>query len=132
MRPDLNATLRPPRLSPVSYAALILHVTIATFAVELKDGLKLEVLNSIDCTRKTKSGDGIHMHYRGTLEDGTVFDSSYERGDPLRFTLGQGEVIKGWDEGLLDMCVGEERKLTIPPDVCCRAILSRFHAHRRS
>ena len=55
------------------------------------------------------------MHYRGTLTNGNKFDSSYDRGDPLNFTVGQGQVIKGWDEGLLGMKVGEKRKLTIQP-----------------
>jgi FK506-binding protein 2 len=59
----------------------------------------------------------IHVHYRGTLEsDGSEFDASYNRGQPLSFTVGQGQVIKGWDQGLLDMCPGEKRKLTIQPD----------------
>ncbi|XP_044354628.1 peptidyl-prolyl cis-trans isomerase FKBP15-2-like [Triticum aestivum] len=52
---------------------------------------------------------------KGTLTDGSVFDSSYDnRGDPFEFTLGNGQVIKGWDQGLLVMCVGEKRKLRIP------------------
>jgi FK506-binding protein 2 len=59
----------------------------------------------------------IHVHYRGTLQsDGSEFDASYNRGQPLSFTVGQGQVIKGWDQGLLDMCPGEKRKLTIQPD----------------
>jgi FK506-binding protein 2 len=70
-----------------------------------------------DCTRKTVPGDKINVHYRGTLEsDGSEFDASYNRGQPLSFTVGQGQVIKGWDQGLLDMCPGEKRKLTIQPD----------------
>lgn len=68
-----------------------------------------------DCDRKTKSGDKLSMHYTGTLyTDGSKFDSSVDRGTPFDFTLGQGQVIKGWDQGLLNMCVGEKRKLTIP------------------
>lgn len=56
------------------------------------------------------------MHYKGYLNDAakTVFDSSYERGQPFDFTLGQGQVIRGWDAGLVGMCVGEKRKLKIP------------------
>ncbi len=52
---------------------------------------------------------------QGALTDGTVFDSSYKRGDPISFTLGKGQVIKGWDQGIAGMCVGEKRKLRIPP-----------------
>ncbi|KAK3715180.1 Peptidyl-prolyl cis-trans isomerase fpr2 [Vermiconidia calcicola] len=58
------------------------------------------------------------MHYRGTLEaDGSEFDASYNRNQPLSFHLGKGQVIKGWDQGLVDMCPGEKRKLTIQPEL---------------
>ena len=57
------------------------------------------------------------MHYRGTLQhDGSEFDASYKRNQPLDFTVGQGQVIKGWDDNLMGMCVGDKRKLTIPPE----------------
>uniref|UniRef100_A0A090XCG9 peptidylprolyl isomerase n=1 Tax=Ixodes ricinus TaxID=34613 RepID=A0A090XCG9_IXORI len=62
------------------------------------------------CDTKARKGDVLHMHYKGTLEDGTEFDNSYKRGDPLSFTLGSGQVIRGWDQGLLAMCAGEKRK----------------------
>jgi FK506-binding protein 2 len=79
--------------------------------------LNIEVTHAAECTRKTVAGDSINVHYRGTLEsDGSVFDESYKRGQPLTFTVGQGQVIKGWDQGLLDMCPGEKRKLTIQPE----------------
>ena len=54
---------------------------------------------------------------QGTLTDGTKFDSSRDRGTPFDFTLGAGQVIKGWDQGLLGACVGEVRKLQIPPSL---------------
>ncbi|EOX93805.1 hypothetical protein QUC31_004302 [Theobroma cacao] len=66
------------------------------------------------CEFQAHKGDKIKVHYRGKLTDGTVFDSSFERGDPIEFELGSGQVIKGWDQGLLGMCVGEKRKLKIP------------------
>ncbi|ONM56156.1 Peptidyl-prolyl cis-trans isomerase [Zea mays] len=66
------------------------------------------------CSIQAHKGDKVKVHYRGKLTDGTVFDSSYERGDPIEFELGTGQVIKGWDQGLLGMCVGEKRKLKIP------------------
>uniref|UniRef100_A0A0C9S0M7 peptidylprolyl isomerase n=1 Tax=Wollemia nobilis TaxID=56998 RepID=A0A0C9S0M7_9CONI len=66
------------------------------------------------CDIQAHKGDRIKVHYRGTLTDGKVFDSSFERGDPIEFELGSGQVIKGWDQGLLGMCVGEKRKLKIP------------------
>jgi FKBP-type peptidyl-prolyl cis-trans isomerase len=63
-----------------------------------------------------KAGDRVSVHYTGTLEDGTKFDSSRDRGQPFGFTLGRGEVIAGWDQGLVGMKVGGQRKLTIPPE----------------
>ncbi len=56
----------------------------------------------------------ITTHYTGTLEDGTVFDSSHERGKPFQCVIGSGRVIKGWDQGLMGMQVGGIRKLHVP------------------
>ena len=81
---------------------------------KLQIGVKKRVEN---CEMKSRKGDTLHMHYTGTLQDGTEFDSSIPRGEPLSFTLGSGQVIKGWDQGLLAMCAGEKRKLVIPSDL---------------
>lgn len=81
---------------------------------------KIDVLESVPsekCTKKAKSGDLVSVHYEGLLEDGSVFDSSFRRNQPISFRLGSGQVIEGWDKGLIDMCVGEKRKLTIPPEL---------------
>lgn len=65
---------------------------------------------------EAKNGDAVTVNYEGRLTNGTKFDSSYDRGTPFTFTLGKGEVIQGWDMGVLGMKVGGTRKLTIPPE----------------
>lgn len=62
-------------------------------------------------------GKMVTVNYTGTLEDGTKFDSSYDHGQPYTFPIGRGSVIKGWDEGLMDMKVGGKRRLIIPPSL---------------
>lgn len=64
-----------------------------------------------------KTGDTVVMHYKGILDDGTEFDSSYKRNSPFITTIGIGTVIKGWDRGIPGMKVGGKRKLVIPPDL---------------
>ncbi|KAF2670757.1 hypothetical protein BT63DRAFT_477356 [Microthyrium microscopicum] len=105
----------------ISSSASLTLVLLATLlnvshAQILDNGLKVETTKPASCMRKSKAGDQLKVHYRGTLQsDGSEFDSSYGRGTPFGFTLGVGQVIKGWDQGMADMCPGEGRKLTIPP-----------------
>ncbi len=79
---------------------------------------KLEIVDEVVGTgREAKTGDKVKVHYTGTLTNGEKFDSSRDRSEPFPFTLGKGEVIKGWDQGVAGMKVGGKRKLTIPSDL---------------
>jgi peptidylprolyl isomerase len=64
-----------------------------------------------------QKGQKVSVHYRGTLKDGTPFDNSYDRGAPLQFAFGVGQVIPGFDEGLETMAVGGQRRLLIPSNL---------------
>ncbi|EEP77505.1 FK506-binding protein [Uncinocarpus reesii 1704] len=106
----------PSLLSVLSFS--LASLAAASTVEELPNGLKIEKTHTVDCERRTARGDNIKVHYKGTLaESGKKFDASYDRGTPLGFMVGTGMVIQGWDQGLLDMCVGDKRKLTIPPEL---------------
>jgi peptidylprolyl isomerase len=64
-----------------------------------------------------QAGQTVSVHYTGWLTNGTKFDSSRDRNQPLEFPLGRGRVIRGWDEGVAEMKIGEKRTLVIPPDL---------------
>jgi len=84
--------------------------------IQTIEGMKIETLKQ-GVGDEIKNGDKATVHYTGTLEDGTKFDSSLDRNQPFSFVLGAGQVIRGWDLGVLGMKVGEKRKLTIPSDL---------------
>ena len=85
-------------------------------ATTTDSGLKYIVIKEGDGASPQK-GENVTVHYTGTLEDSTKFDSSRDRNRPFSFKLGVGQVIKGWDEGVADMKVGGKRTLIIPPEL---------------
>lgn len=90
------------------------YKTINSFNVlKEKETLQTEIIEE-GTGEGAKEGDTLTVHYKGELEDGTQFDSSIDKGEPFSFTLGEGNVIKGWDIGLIGMKAGEKRKLIIP------------------
>ena len=95
---------------------LFLSATLIMIATNLKAELKTETIIQ-GSGSKAELGMRVQVHYTGKLVDGTVFDSSVPKGDPFIFTLGQRQVIQGWEEGILGMHVGETRILTIPPEL---------------
>ncbi|RUS90400.1 hypothetical protein EGW08_001895 [Elysia chlorotica] len=104
-----------------SIAALLVLALVALSHGDDQEGaeeaISIEILSPPpeNCERKSKRNDMLLVHYVGTLtESGKKIDSSFDTGDPLEFQLGAGHVIKGGEEGLTDMCVGEKRKLIIP------------------
>lgn len=82
-------------------------------SIENQNGLKIEDIK-VGEGAEAKAGNTVLVHYTGTLVDGTKFDSSLDRSEPFSFTLGVGQVIRGWDKGVAGMRVGGKRKLTIP------------------
>jgi peptidyl-prolyl cis-trans isomerase A (cyclophilin A) len=80
---------------------------------ETKSGLRYQILQKGD-GKKANKGDHVSVHYKGQLLDGTVFDSSYKRNQPLDFPIGVGQVIAGWDEGIQLLHVGDKARLVIP------------------
>ena len=80
------------------------------------DGVRKKILVSGQPDDKPKKGAMVDVHYEGRLTDGTVFDSSYERGSPLNFNIGVGRVVEGWDIGIMSMNLGEKAELTIESD----------------
>jgi FKBP-type peptidyl-prolyl cis-trans isomerase len=86
---------------------VVIALVLLTFGNNLKNKFMPQV---------AKAGDTVSVNYTGTLQDGTKFDSSYDRGEPITFKLGVGQVIAGWDEGIIGMKVGDKKHLVIPPE----------------
>ncbi|XP_016832224.1 peptidyl-prolyl cis-trans isomerase FKBP10 isoform X2 [Cricetulus griseus] len=102
-------TVIPPQASLVFYVLLIdVH--------NPKDTVQLETLElPRDCVRRAVAGDFMRYHYNGSLMDGTLFDSSYSRNHTYNTYVGQGYIIPGMDQGLQGACIGERRRITVPP-----------------
>lgn len=88
-------------------------------AADFKGNIKRMVIDDIKIGtgEEVKKGDKVAVHYVGTLQNGQEFDNSKKRGSTFEFTVGAGQVIKGWDEGLIGMKTGGERILVIPPEM---------------
>ncbi|MDF3034218.1 MAG: FKBP-type peptidyl-prolyl cis-trans isomerase [Alphaproteobacteria bacterium] len=101
--------------------ALLTTVTLSPIFAEARPVTTASGLQYTDVKEGTgpspKNGQVVSVHYTGTLPDGTKFDSSRDRPAPFKFTLGAGQVIKGWDEGIATMKVGGQRNLVIPPEL---------------
>ncbi|BAT97048.1 hypothetical protein LR48_Vigan11g142300 [Vigna angularis] len=107
----------PSSMNAVTLLLFFLFVSVLVCAKKTGDVTELQIgvkHKPATCEVQAHKGDKVKVHYRGKLTDGTVFDSSFERKNPIEFELGAGQVIKGWDQGLLGMCLGEKRKLKIP------------------
>jgi FKBP-type peptidyl-prolyl cis-trans isomerase len=88
-----------------------------TDTITTESGLKYLVVKKSNNPTKAEKGMMVDVHYTGFLTDGKVFDSSIERGNPISFELGTGSVIKGWDEGIALMNIGDKYRLIIPADL---------------
>ena len=100
--------------STISILLAIITLFNGNLAISSESELKITI-NQEGSGDRASIGMSVSVHYTGKLEDGTIFDSSIPRGQPFTFTLGAGQVIKGWDLGVEGMTVGEKRNLVIPP-----------------
>ena len=101
----------------ITFAVMLIAFSCSKEKQTMNNGLVIEDLKIGD-GQEVEKFNIVTVNYTGLLEDGTKFDSSLNPGrTPFRFTVGAGQVIKGWDEGLMGMKIGGKRKLTIPPDL---------------
>lgn len=103
-----------PHAAGCATAAKVVSAADEAKAVKTASGLKY-VVQAPGTGARPSLGQTVAVHYTGYLTDGSKFDSSHDRGEPIEFPLGRGRVIKGWDEGISTMKVGEKRRLIIPP-----------------
>ena len=107
----------PATAAPGRYGAVPTAVSVGpTSFQETPMGVEIETSQAGDGTTFPQRGQTVTVHYTGTLTDGTKFDSSRDRGQPFQFVIGTGQVIKGWDEGVAQMSVGQRAAFTCSPD----------------
>ncbi len=107
---------RTPVRRPAAKKPMSTQAKLSSGAVKTESGL-IYLITRQGTGAQAKAGDTVAVHYTGTLTNGTKFDSSRDRGEPIEFPLGQGRVIKGWDEGIARMKVGDQAILVIPPTI---------------
>ena len=106
-----------PAASSSFFSTRVSAATTRSFATAGKKmGVEVQTTKPGDGKTFPKPGQTVVAHYTGTLQNGKKFDSSRDRGKPFEFKIGQGQVIRGWDEGFAQMSVGQQAKLTISPD----------------
>jgi FKBP-type peptidyl-prolyl cis-trans isomerase len=106
-------TRKPVVRKPVVKKPMTTQASLSSGAVKTPSGL-IYLITKQGSGAQARVGDTVAVHYTGTLTDGTKFDSSRDRGEPIEFPLGAGRVIKGWDEGIAQMKVGDQAILVIP------------------
>jgi FKBP-type peptidyl-prolyl cis-trans isomerase len=108
----VKRTITPKRIVPVKRIAIVKKSP----AVTTPSGLTY-IVTQPGTGARLKAGDMVRVHYTGLLTSGVKFDSSLDRNDPISFELGAGKVIKGWDEGLQKLRIGDRATFFIPPDL---------------
>ena len=122
-----KSTLYAVGLIALGAGALVAAIVLGVFAIvddgggesglfQTTSGLRYKEI-AVGVGPVPKPGDTVSVHYIGRLEDGTEFDNSFERGEPIEFVLGRGDVIPGWDEGVALMNMGDRFELIIPPEL---------------
>ncbi|XP_006811306.1 uncharacterized protein LOC102808197 [Saccoglossus kowalevskii] len=104
----------------IAWCLLLVVLFVEYVDMKKKKQKEVEIItltNDEDCSEYAEDGDTLQIHYTGKLENGGVFDTSYDKGHPFEFVLGAKKVIPGWEKGLKGMCVGERRKLIVPPNL---------------
>jgi len=113
---NINQTITMKKLLITTFLFTLNFSFAQSDTMSTSSGLKYLIIEDIEGA-KVETGKAVEVHYTGYLLDGKVFDSSRDRNEPIEFVLGQGQVIKGWDEGIALMNIGDKYRLIIPPEL---------------